>query len=372
MTRRVLIIGGYGNFGSFIARRLAQDDNIQLIIAGRSLASAQSFVTSLYARQDVEAAQLDINDGLSASLALLNPEIVIHTSGPFQSQGYEVASACIERGCHYIDLADGREFVAGIVELDQKARDKGVLVVSGASSVPCLTSALVDHYQTMFETIEHLDYGITTAQKTNRGLATTTAILGYVGKPFTTLQNGSMTTVYGWQDLHSRHYRGLGRRMLGNCDVPDLALFPERYPGLRSLRFCAGLEIPFIHIGLWGLSGLVRAGIISNLTRFAPALLRLAMLFDWAGSANSGFHMVITGKDRTGSEQRLNFELIAKGGDGPYIPCTPAILIASRLASGELTQTGATPCVGLISQDDYLNALADLDISWMESWLAAE
>lgn len=367
MTKRVLIIGGYGNFGSFIARRLARDDNVQLIIAGRSLSNAKNFASSLYAQRSAEAGQLDINAGLSASLALLKPDIVIHTSGPFQSQGYEVANACIECGCHYIDLADGREFVAGIVELDHRARGKGVLVVSGASSVPCLTSALVDHYQTLFDSIEHLDYGITTAQKTNRGLATTAAILGYVGKPFTTLKDGSTTTVYGWQDLHSRHYRGLGRRMLGNCDVPDLALFPERYPGLRSLRFCAGLEIPFIHLGLWALSGLVRAGMISNLARFAPALLRLAMLFDWAGSANSGFHMAITGKDRNGSVQRLNFELIARGGDGPYIPCTPAILIASRLASGALSDTGATPCVGLISKDDYLNALADLNISWMES-----
>ena len=65
-----------------------------------------------------------------------------------EKHGYDVAKACIAWGCHYIDLADGREFVDGISALDALARENNVLVVSGASSVPCLTSALVDHWTT--------------------------------------------------------------------------------------------------------------------------------------------------------------------------------------------------------------------------------
>ena len=33
---RILVIGGYGNFGSFISRRLAREPDVTLIIAGRS------------------------------------------------------------------------------------------------------------------------------------------------------------------------------------------------------------------------------------------------------------------------------------------------------------------------------------------------
>ena len=40
MIKRVLIIGGYGNFGSFITESLAKEANIQVIIAGRSLQKA--------------------------------------------------------------------------------------------------------------------------------------------------------------------------------------------------------------------------------------------------------------------------------------------------------------------------------------------
>ena len=67
--------------------------------------------------------------------------------------------------------------------------------------------------------------------------------MSYAGKPFTTLIDGTMKQVYGWQDLRWRKFRGLGWRALGNCDVPDLALFPRRYPDLKTIRFQAGLEL---------------------------------------------------------------------------------------------------------------------------------
>lgn len=360
---RILIIGGYGNFGRFIAKRLAQDRNLTLVIAGRTLKKAQALAHELNA----EAAFININDNLTDALRENKPDIVIHTSGPFQSQGYEVAEACIECGAHYIDLADGREFVAGIHALDEKAKQAGVMVVSGASSVPCLTSALIEHYKDEFEVLETLNYGITTAQKTTRGVATTAAILSYTGKQFQTLVNGEMQSVYGWQDLHARKYSTLGWRLLGNCNVPDLEIFPTLYPELKTVHFYAGLELPFVHVTLWGLSWLVRVGLVKNLESIAPSLLKLSFLFDWFGSVNSGFHMKLAGKDKCGNDKTISFELIARSGDGPYIPCMPAILVAQKIASGEAKDAGAKACIGIINKNEYLEALDGLDISWTEA-----
>jgi hypothetical protein len=119
-----------------------------------------------------------------------------------------VAEACLRHGCHYIDLADARGFVAGIERFDQEARQKVLLIVSGASSVPCLTAALIDDYRPRFASLQKVDYGISAAQQTNRGLATLSAILSYVGKPFTTLIDGRRARVYGWQGLPKRARAG--------------------------------------------------------------------------------------------------------------------------------------------------------------------
>lgn len=361
--KRVLIIGGYGNFGSFISRSLANQEKINLVIAGRSLTKAQSLAEEISA----DAVVIDIHDNLETRLQEIKPDIVIHTSGPFQSQGYVVAEACIKCGTDYIDLADGREFVSGIDSLDQEAKQAGVLVVSGASSVPCLTSALIDHYSGEFGVLESLDYGITTAQKTTRGVATTAAILSYTGKSFKTLIDGEEHNVYGWQSLRARKYSGLGWRLLGNCNVPDLELFPKMYPELKTVKFYAGLELPFIHVTLWALSWLVRIGVVKSLEPSAPLLLKLSFLFDWLGSASSGFHMGLTGKDEYGKSKTIRFELTACSGDGPFIPCIPAILLVKKLVSGEIESRGATPCVGMISKKEYLDALGEMDISWAES-----
>ena len=363
MTSRVLVVGGYGNFGSYISRALARDPNIRLLIAGRSPAKAGAFIAGLDAVNPPEAVTLDIHGDPGPALAAAAPDIVIHSVGPFQGQDYRVAEACIAAGAHYLDLADARAFVTGIGALDEQAKRAGVAVIAGASSVPCLSAAIVDHYRSRFARLDTVDYGISAAQQTNRGLATASAVLSYIGRPFTTLRDGSWKTVFGWQDLHAETYPELGRRLFGNCDVPDLDLFPARYPGLKTVRFGAGHEIALLHLGTWALSGLVRARLLPPLDRFSERLLSASFLFDRLGTSRSGMHMFLTGADAEGRARTVRFFLIARSGDGPNIPCMPVILLARRLARGGTIAPGARPCLDLINLDDYLAALADLDVS---------
>jgi hypothetical protein len=363
MVARVLIVGGYGNFGSYIAGSLAPDSQIQLLIGGRAKAKAQGFAARLGGANPAEGHVIDIDGDLAAAFDRTLPDIVIHTTGPFQGQDHRVARACIAHGCHYLDLADARDFVVSISELDAAARERGVIVVSGASSVPCLTAAVIDHYRPSFAQLDTIEYGISAAQQTNRGLATTSAVLSYVGKPLLQLCNGRMQRVFGWQDTHAVRYPELGLRLFGNCDVPDLDLFPRRYPEVRSIRFAAGHELMALHAGTWALGWLVRFGLVRSLDAHAKRLLKLAFLFDSFGSSRSGFHMFLTGEGRDGHPRRVRFFIIARSGHGPYIPCIPAILLARRLSRDEMGARGALPCLDLIGLEEYLGALEGLDIS---------
>lgn len=363
--KRILIIGGYGNFGSHAAKKLLIDPNIILIICGRNGEKAQKFASELGGK--TEHAVVDMTQNFAASLAVIKPDIVLHTSGPFQDQGYGVAKACIEFGCHYIDLADARDFVRDIVTLDAAAKEKGVMVISGASSVPTLSTAVIEHYLPHFKKITSVDFGIATAQKTNRGLATTSAVLSYTGKSFTTLQNGVMKTVYGWQDLRAHKYpdkhSGHKWRLLCNCDIPDLDLLPKRYPDLENVRFQAGLELPLLHVGVWMLSFLVRWHLLPRLDRFAKPLLYLSDLLNVAGSDDSAFHLMLEGLGHDGRLQSKTFYLTARHGDGLYIPVAPAIICARKLASGALSGAGAYPCTGFVTLDEYRAALDGLDVT---------
>jgi short subunit dehydrogenase-like uncharacterized protein len=359
LTARILILGGYGNFGSYIARRLATDPNIALMIAGRSMAKAAALAGAIGA----EAYEIDIGGDLAAALAAAAPDVVIHTVGPFQGQSYRVAEACIAAGAHYLDLADARGFVTGIGTLDERARAAGVAVIAGASSVPALSAAIVDRYRERFARLRSLDYGISTAEQGSRGLATACSVLSYVGKPIRVLRGGRWVEVTGWHDLHAETYPEFGRRLFGDCEIPDLDLFPARWPELETVRFCAGHEVAALHLGTWAMSWLVRWRLMPRLSRFAPFLLALSRLFDWASSGRSGLHMILKGEDAAGAAKEVRFYLIARSGDGPSVPCIPSILLAKRLAAGEAIAPGARPCLDLITLDQYLGALDGLDIS---------
>lgn len=366
--KKVFILGGYGNFGRYIAKVLSTNPNIQLIIGGRRLEKAQAFVKTLAPIHPAQAIRCDISQNLATIFAAVQPDIVIHTAGPFQGQDYQVAEACLEQGCHYIDLADSRDFVDGISKLDSEATEKNLFICSGASSLPALTSAVIDHYLDQFSVLEKVDYAIATAQLTNQGLATTAGVLSYAGKPFYTLIDGKQQLIYGWQDLQLKPFWQLNKRFLGNCDVPDLALFPERYPQLKTIRFQASLELRTLQLILFFMSWLVRLNLFPSLDKSAVALLKISHWFNAFGHDNTGFYMELSGLDHQKRVKQIRFDIYAKHGDGLYIPCIPAILLAERLSDEEQRLSGATACMGQISLTDYLDTLQrlQLDISWRE------
>ncbi len=360
--KRILLIGAYGQFGSLIAKALAPEKNITLILCGRNDQKTKALAANLQTAHAPETIAADIHNNPAALLEQARPDIVIHTAGPFQGQDYDVARACIEKSCHYIDLADGREFVRGIKTLDRRAKEINTFVCSGASSVPALSSAVIEEYKSNFKSLHTIEYGISTAQKTGTGLATARGVMSYAGKPFKTLIGGEMKTIHGWQGLKYHNFPGLGPRPLGYCDIPDLGLFPEIYPGLRTLEFRAGTELSVLHLSLWLLSWPVRWRILRSLAPLAAPLLRLAKTFDRFGTDNSGFYMKMKGTDERDKPLTILFELTARQGHGLNIPATPAILLAKKLAAEEIPYKGAMACIGFLTLNDILMSLKPYDI----------
>lgn len=358
---RVLLIGAAGQFGQRIAMALAGDADIGLVLAGRDatrLAELSQALAAAHPQAAAETATVDVGAAdLPARLQALAPQLVIHTAGPFQQQDYRVAEATLQAGAHYVDLADGRQFVAGIGALDALAQSCGRWAITGASSVPGLSAAVIEALRPRFAQLHSVESAISPGNRTERGLATTRAILGYVGKPFPALIDGQWRPVIGWQSLRRLHMAGGGTRWLARCEVPDLALLPQRYPSLRHCDFRAGLELRRMHLGLWAASWLVRARLLPSLQPWAGPLLRLSNRWLQAGSDTGLMQMELRGSDGNGRPLALRWRIVAEAGSGPQIPATPAVVLARKLARGQLPGAGATPCLDLFTLDECLQAL---------------
>lgn len=366
MRYPIMVSGGYGTFGSRICRALAADAAIEVIVAGHDGAAAERYAEELrnsIPGGEVRALSLDMRvSDLAIKLRKSGAKALIHACG-FQEQGYHVANSCIEADVHYIDLADSRSFVCGIGDLNVHARRRNVLLVSGAGTVPALSSAVVDHYMPEFSALTGINIGISPGNPTPRGLATLKAMLSYCGKPFQRYENGVWKTVYGWQGLHRRRYPdAMGKRWLSNCDIPDGQLFPARYPGTRTVVFYAGLEWGFLHLAMWGASWLARWNRVENWANHAALLQRIGKWFSGRGGSLGGMHVALDGLDHAKAPKRLTWHIIAGSGDEPQIACVPSILLAKKLARDELTQRGAYSCMGFFTLKEFMNELSGLEV----------
>ncbi|MCV2370580.1 saccharopine dehydrogenase family protein [Roseateles oligotrophus] len=344
MPLKVMVLGGYGNFGARICRALALDSNIELTVAGRDGERAADFAAGLGFAQ---GAAVDMHAADFAQvLRERHIELVIHTAGPFQSQDYGVARACARAGVHYIDLADGRRFVcdfSSALHADFVAADR--LAISGASTVPALSSAVVDTLCEGWQRLDTLDVCIAPAQTAPRGVATLRAVLSYCGAPIQVWREGQWQSQIAWAKPRQVLFRRLKPRLGALCDIPDLELFPAHYQLRQRMEFRAALEVGLSQRAFALLAWLRSVGWLKQPARLAALLNVSAKLFDPLGSRLGGMVVRATGLDADAKPVKRAWHIAADKDHGPEIPCMAAILLAKRLAKGEHMAAGAYPCV---------------------------
>jgi hypothetical protein len=349
----VLILGAFGTFGRLITESLACTTDLPIIAAGRRLPERHEGC-----RPGVRTLAIDSCDLGAAELRQLDPAVLIDTVGPFQTRDRKLAEACVDLGIHYLDIADGREFVQNVRALNAAAVARNVLIVSGASTLPALSSAVIENLAGAFSEIEAIDIGIAPGFSGPRGVATIRSVLGYVGRAIPVWREAKMGYAEGWGDTKRHRYPApVGRRNLSLIDAPDTSLIPPRYPTVRQLAIRAGYEVPLVHHTLRALGVLVRIGVIRDLAGHAQTMQRLAACFDGFGSNNGAMHVQLRGRGNDGRLQSRTWTLVAENGDGPRIPTLAAVLLTKKLLGvpgfAPIARRGATPASNLLTLREF-------------------
>ena len=362
---KVLILGGYGTFGGRLARLLADEAQLTLIIAGRSAAKAAAFAATFAGSVRIVPLAFDRDGDVERQLRAAAPGIVVDASGPFQAYGadpYRVIEACIALGIDYLDLADGRDFVAGIARFDAAARERRVFALSGASTCPVLTAAAVCRLARPGDVLETIAAGIAPSPYAGLGLNVVRAIASYAGKRVSLRRDGRAE--FGHALIDSTCFTvappgalPLGRIRFALVDVPDLGVLPALWPSLESVWFGAGATPAALHRGLSALAWLVRL-------RLLPSLALLAKLFHFAmnrlrwGEHRGGMFVSVSGRDSGGVRFARSWHMVAEGDDGPFIPAMAAAAILRRVLAGKRPRSGARAAVCELELGDYEEQLA--------------
>jgi Domain of unknown function (DUF4166)/Saccharopine dehydrogenase NADP binding domain len=357
----VLVIGGTGNFGARLVEGLVATTDLDVVIAARRVAPAEALAArlhQLYAGGTIEIREFDASIATADDLRQLRIWCVADAAGPFQAATPRLIEIAVAAGCHYVDLADARDFVAGISRFDAAARAANVLVTSGASSTPALTNAALDDLTAGWQRIDRIEIALSPGNRQPRGLSVIRAILAVAGQPVRVFRNGAWQRLRAMGSLTRRRIPGLGRRWLFLADTPDLDILPARFAPRRDAVFFAGLQLATLHLGLWALSKLVALG-LPSLVGFARPLHMIAGWFRACGSARGGMMVSAEGLDAEGTALVASWTLVADE-DGPHVPVLPALATIRALASGRMVTRGAMPCVGLLSLSDITREFARL------------
>lgn len=355
----VLILGGYGTFGGRLAKLLAGEPQLTLLIAGRSRAKAEAFCRALGGAPETVPLAVD-RDGDMAQIAAAGADIVVDATGPFQAYGeapYRVVEACIAAGADYLDLADGADFVAGIGRFDDAAKARGVAVLSGVSSFPVLTAAVVRHLARGLAHVDSIEGGIAPSPYAGVGLNVIRAIASYAGQEVRLTRGGAPAT--GRALVETRRWTiappgrlPLRRTRFSLVDVPDLQLLPALWPGLREIWIGAGPVPAVLHRGLNALARLVRIGLIPSLRPLAPLFHAAINRLRW-GEHRGGMIVIVRGRDAAGQPVERSWHMLAEGDDGPLVPSMAAAAVILRRLQGLRPAPGARTATEALELADY-------------------
>lgn len=348
----VLIVGGCGVFGSRLARLLARRHAFRISLGGRNESRAVALQRELRVideQAEFAFVHLDRDSIGVERLREIDCEVVVDCSGPFQSSGTQLIEAAIGARCHYVDIADSRAFVAAINRFDTAARAVGISVISGASSTPALTHAVLDGVTSAWLSVDSIDVAIVPGNRTPKGRSVIEAILSWVGQRVRVFREAGWEHHRGWGDPRWVTIEGLPRRRAMLADVPDLDLLPARYAPRVRAGFDAGMELPILN-WLISLAALpVAWGVMKSAKPFSGIGTAIANWLDRFGTSEGGMLIEASGQDARGETRVVRWSLKVADGDGPYVPVVPAAAMIWALLIDHRIRGGARSAAGLLT-----------------------
>lgn len=354
---KILILGGYGVFGGRLAHLLSDLPQLTLLICGRSGAKAHTFCADYAGSANTVPLALDRRD-IASALAEEHPDLVVDASGPFQdyrNDRYRIIDACIQAGANYLDFADAADFVFGVSQFDGRARQAGVFVLSGVSSFPVLTAAVLREMASSMEIIS-VEGGIAPSPYAGIGLNVMRAVVGYAGAPVKLTREGKKGHGIGLAESRRYTVAVPGELPLRNLrfslvDVPDLQVLPPEHPTLTDIWMGAGPVPELLHRVL---NVLAKARASFNLPSFEPfsRLFYVVLNLMKFGEHRGGMYVHACGLRGELMVER-SWHLLAEGDDGPFIPSMAIEVIVRKLLRGEIPLAGARAATHALDLADY-------------------
>lgn len=277
----------------------------------------------------------NVNETLSCRNALEGVHVAVNCAGPFFDASLALPQACLEVGCHYVDIAEDRAWCRRIRALNGEFRARSLTAAFGCSSVPGISSALALVARENIETVEKARVTLFLGNANPKGKAAVRSMAAQMGTAFRDSEVVSLPPPFG-------------RRRVFNFESADADEMPKLV-GARRVAIRVGFEIG-LATRLFGVASRLGPAWSEKLTRL---LAGVGSLLRWVGHSGGVVQVELFRPD--GSAVRAS---VSHGRDGQRMAALPAAFVAEALYRKETGITGAVQAHDVLGARALLERLA--------------
>lgn len=171
MARPFLVYGANGYTGELVARGAAAA-GLNAVLAGRRREAVEPLATELKLEHRVAA----LDDPAALDRALAGMSAVIHCAGPFVKTSRAMVDACLRNGVHYLDITGEIAVFEATAQLDEAAKQAGVMLMPGVGYDVVPSDCLALHLKRRLPSATRLTLAMKVVGRMSHGTASTTLL----------------------------------------------------------------------------------------------------------------------------------------------------------------------------------------------------
>ena len=262
VSKNVMILGGYGGAGFYIAQFLLQETRVNLILTGRNSKKASKVAAQLNAQYDgdrVRGMEVDATNAGALHEAFQHCDTVVVCVPITASKiGDRVVQAAFDVGINYVDINLDTHKQQLLQKLSTQIRDSGHYFLTEAGFMPGLPSMMAFLAAERLDSIRSLQFGMLEKENIG-GYGSAIDLLYYAADPANIYQRGAWRKVSPTASRKIDFGPGFGKLTCYPMDLYELKRLPEEL-GAEEIGFYAAGMNPVTDLVLfaWVASGLYK------------------------------------------------------------------------------------------------------------------
>lgn len=239
----IVMLGGAAHMAQPALKYLFKQDEIkQIILADLNLQLVEKIANEF--GEKVIAKAVDVNNEEQLKATIDGTDLVINFVGPYFKFGTKIVETVIDAGINYIDICDDHDTTLEALELDKKAKERGVTALIGMGASPGITNVLSRLAADELDEVEEINTYWLVGKSELGGFGAMIHMFHIIDGKVPVFRDGQLQYTQAFQEE-------LAKRVNFGEPVGEVTLYPVGHPEPVTLsKYIEGVQIVTNYGGL--------------------------------------------------------------------------------------------------------------------------